>query len=241
MRRPLFFSHIPKTAGGSVSRSIRSLFAGEKIIDFESSAPLFRVSDGELASASMLTGHAGPNLAHRLSEDTITMTVLRDPVKRVLSTYNFFVANEVLEPGLTDFIVNKFNLWAIDNLMTWMLVHDHTAAGRRDEPWRDWTEDMLLEEAFAVLQKINIIGVADDLGEVLGRLEAVYERKPLPLERVNQVDRHIEAPTEEELEMIRSYNRLDQLVYEEALRVKDDVWERTRESVTALQFTNNFI
>jgi hypothetical protein len=241
MPRRLFFCHVPKTAGGALSRSVRSLFIGSHIIDFESSSPLFRISDEELASARLLTGHAGISLAHRLPADTLTMMVLRDPVKRVISTYNYFLACGVIPPGLKDFLEDQSNLWAIDNLMTWMLVHDHTIPGRRDEPYRDWSVDELRTGALEALRKVNIIGIAENLAEVIGRLEVIYEQEPVPLERVNEVQREVDEPTDEEMEIIRGYNELDQIIYDEAKRVKDEVWARTRELVVSLQPTNHFV
>lgn len=237
----LFFCHIPKTAGGALSKSIRSLFPGYNVIDFESSAPLFRKSDAELSRARLLAGHAGANLAHRLPPDTITLTVLRDPVARVISNYNFFLARGVIRPGLKEFVSNPDNRWAVNNLMAWQLAHDHTSAGRRDEPYRDWSEGQLQSAAISALRKINIVGMADNLDEVLDRLEAVYETRPEPLSRVNEVDKEITHPSDEEVDLIRSVNTVDQAVYDEAMRIKDESWERTRQLITKLRPTNHFI
>jgi hypothetical protein len=79
------------------------------------------------------------------------------------------------------------------------------------------------------------------LDEVLDRLEIIYENRPLALERVNEVKKEVETPSSDELEIIRSSNLVDHAVYEEALRIKDEIWERTRNLVITLQPTNHFV
>jgi hypothetical protein len=85
----LAFVHVPKTAGTSVTHALSRYYNGYccpamTTLDY----PLY--GDDALAQYRFYKGHAYRRDYERLPEDTIRFTVLRDPVRRALSYYNYY-------------------------------------------------------------------------------------------------------------------------------------------------------
>lgn len=80
----LFFMHIPKTGGGALDAVLRPLF--------ENPAPRMSWQEAQqfdFSGYDYIAGHYPYCLMERLPDDTRVVTLLRDPVARVLSHYAY--------------------------------------------------------------------------------------------------------------------------------------------------------
>jgi hypothetical protein len=95
----IFFSHIPKTAGSTLLRIIRSQYPPEQILN------LYRVTRRDaftkvqdLADTTrMIIGHMSFSLCSHIRRPFRAITIFRDPVERVLSLY-YYIAGDPTHP-----------------------------------------------------------------------------------------------------------------------------------------------
>ena len=81
----LYFLHIEKTAGLSLTSVLDSLFAAEDICAFDRKALLTTMPIEQLATHRLIRGHYTYALHRLLPQMPLTLTLLRDPVDRVIS------------------------------------------------------------------------------------------------------------------------------------------------------------
>ena len=92
----LFFIHIPKTAGTTFNAFLGQQFPLEKVAQdgvFGKHELFVKRQDlegrlAELKRFSLFRGHYGYDICSAFTPEYITLTVLRDPLKRVVSLYN---------------------------------------------------------------------------------------------------------------------------------------------------------
>ena len=85
----LAFVHIPKTAGTSVTSSL-SQYYGELTFPATTTLDYQAYDNSQLAAFRWYKGHAYRRDYERLPPDTVRFTVLRDPVRRARSYFNYF-------------------------------------------------------------------------------------------------------------------------------------------------------
>ena len=90
------FLHIPKTAGTTLMSILDRQYPAESIYSFgadaHASVAQFKAMDDESrAKIQLLRGHMAYGLHEFLPAPAVYFTVLRDPVARVISTYNFIL------------------------------------------------------------------------------------------------------------------------------------------------------
>ncbi|UVC08888.1 hypothetical protein IHQ71_27875 [Rhizobium sp. TH2] len=234
-KRPIFITGAPNT----VEEIVQAYRSAEDVnaLCFTSSIPLTRLSDADVKKHQMLIGNAGLHFARRLGEHCLTAVMLRDPTQRTLEAYRNLVRDGETELALIDFLQNRHMQWACDNAMSWMLVHDASVTARRDRPYRDWTDVQLEEQALSALHQVNLIGFAHEGMEFLTR---IGELTGLMIPSVSSLSAVNSSASDHEIELIRRLNRVDQRVYEEAIKMKDEIWNRTRNMVATHRPTNQF-
>lgn len=92
--RPLFFLHIPKTAGTSFLLTLENLFGERQIRRFDLNEPAFYAEFAAflahpLAGISCLAGHIPRHALDGHIERVRPFTILRNPIDRVFSLYRF--------------------------------------------------------------------------------------------------------------------------------------------------------
>lgn len=86
-QRPLYFWHIPKTAGVSVYQFLGERFTGEQICPAWLWDHLAVLPRAQAASYSVYRGHFLGYLDEFLQKATIKATLLRDPIERTVSHF----------------------------------------------------------------------------------------------------------------------------------------------------------
>jgi Sulfotransferase family len=84
--------HIPKTAGTSVTRYMRSLFGNKRVIHFgrrDKTAQFRQLQAGDLMKYRCVGGHLTyPVLREKIGPDALYFTILRDPFDLYMSYYS---------------------------------------------------------------------------------------------------------------------------------------------------------
>jgi len=171
-------------------------------------------------------GHLAYGLHKALGEPCQYVTLLRDPVDRVISLYSMMKGRPVNYKG-EDWSEPRgdpiAHLWAEHydlNLAEMMqegeyrLCNDQTRmiTGRSDDP----------EEAIALLQSEYVFGLTEDLSSFEAELSRMLD-VPLAIGKHNALEREVNpkkqrvaryAPSLEEMRLIREVNQADIAVYE---------------------------
>ena len=170
----LVFLHIPKCAGSSVRREIFNRMSDHSRIcefRFESEFISYGI-DKAARDFDCFSAHVGFDAAARLGGPIVT--VLRNPIERINSLYNFWHRRKpkhdlkgVFEyvGGLTlhGFLETKDSRVAMgrDNSMTYMLAGGNTLPKRQQLARLGDYE--LLDKAFANLQRCAVVGFVENM------------------------------------------------------------------------------
>jgi hypothetical protein len=240
--RPLFFVHVMKTAGTTVTAALRDAFPPEHIYpnpadDGDLLAAMVNIealttlSPERLARTRLFAGHFPLVAAEMLGIDTTTMTVLREPVARVVSHLR------QLQQSAGAFRAFAKTLHGIeaptfDQIYADPYLHDRFLSNHQcrvfgmtieDEP-RSYVMPLVvdrhrLEVAKAQLEQVDVLGLTERLDlfrdEVARRFGLVFDpgqaRNAAPAER--------EHPSDGLLRRIEDDNQLDLELYAHASRL----------------------
>lgn len=221
------FCHVPKTAGGSLSAWLRSQYLPNEVLAYENATELFDITDRSLKEDfSLYMGHAGAKFAKRLPEDTINIIVLRDPVDRIISLYNYFIYKEVIPrtTSIIDFSSSPNNSMQVSNLMTWMLGADFSQAIRNRENQRKKSIEDIYKEAINNIELFNIIGFNEELDLFLKRIATTFNLNNIEIGEVNKVEKKITNISKEEREVLENLVDYDFKLYSHAKKINHDRW-----------------
>ena len=224
-----FFLHLPKTAGSSLRYVLREYFRGVSVCELADWADIAAADVSRLSSTRLIQAHFRMGWERQLElswepESIRYMTMLRDPVQRVISHYHYFrtlredvaevdqLAVSVAKGGtLMDFVSDERLLVSrhVTNLQAFLLSED----GIELED-----ETALRESALDNLRQFFYVGITEEFdaavalfGEMLGSKRSVT---PLVRNRTPGTQRAIVSAAE--LALIRERNGADIAVYEQA-------------------------
>jgi hypothetical protein len=87
--RKLFFMHIPKCGGVSISQWLRTLYDPHEICPISKDGG-WRTPSSGTAAYRLFAGHFDINFVESVDPSGIKLTVIRDPIQRVVSLYDFW-------------------------------------------------------------------------------------------------------------------------------------------------------
>lgn len=133
MGHPLYYLHIPKTAGTSLINFLDSQFDPSEICPAQLLPNLFGIGRSDLSQYRLFRGHLWHGLDSYLGRSLTYLTMLRDPVQRVVSWYSHVkrepaayrhdrVVNE--NWSLLDFVRDEETNWDTINAQTLFLAVD---------------------------------------------------------------------------------------------------------------------
>jgi hypothetical protein len=229
--RPIFFCHIPKTAGTSVRMALEQAFAPHTVLPDAfmiargggryPPLPIFEQSlSVQPNPVRLLRGHY-PFAVHKLLREPLTIAILRDPVQRSISELRHLISIGVLDYAALVRSLDDGVLPAMSNGQVRFL------SARFDEelPWEDpfhayaggAPEKADLEVARRTLETIGLLGVVEDMPGFSSRLKQTTGVE-LSEERANVGTAQINLDTGH-MEVIRQHNLLDAVLYERALEL----------------------
>src|SRR5271166_4418103 len=128
-RRPIYFLHIPKTAGSSVDRWLSERSCTEDLCTAKIWDQIVSIRRDDLQRFSVFSGHFGVDLAEFLGKDLTITSVFLDPTARTISHYRhvFRDANHphntrVSRQSFVDFVRDRDNWPMIENFQARYLI-----------------------------------------------------------------------------------------------------------------------
>lgn len=219
----LIFLHLPKTAGTTFRDILTRQYPARALYGFEAgdeqhAAEIFAaMTPAKLARLRVISGHLPFGVHKLLPRKARYLTILRDPVERIVSQYFHVLRNhhhycheEVTRRNLSlgDFVTSGLTP-ETDNAQARML------AGVEQPAFGQCTE-ALLDQAQANLRKhFRLVGLTEHFEQTVLLARAMLGWSKPPYFSVRNVgwnkERHIPA---EELEVVRAFNKLDLALYD---------------------------
>jgi len=233
-REALIFLHIPKTAGTTLNRIIEAQYSPFAIytIDphrFRATAErLKELSEKRRRRLRVVRGHLYYGLHQCLPQGASYITMLRDPVARVLSAYHF-VLRRPLNPLHRK--MKKERLTVEDCLQLFPNRHNlqcKLIAGVKNPEFND---ERLLELAKDNLTRsFSVVGISERFEESLVLMAKTFGWDIRFYEN-RKVAKHRPATESHLAELIRAHNRLDVELYEFGKKLFEEALRKQEEAV----------
>lgn len=240
-REPLFFMHIPKTAGTSMR-----LYLSEQYQVHET-CPIVRWQgllghEQDLQSFRLVSGHFRYNLREIIAEHARMLVMLRDPLRRTVSALRHlqrdpsFHLDHELAKGLSMsemirhpvLMQNQRNVQA--RFLCASMPPDHVSAYlERELPENPNADAGDLEDppelglATGRLDSIDFVGLTEDIGAVVSAMaQEMNYHPPLYFPVLNEDPARsdpLHGLSEDDLAILRDYNDIDLEIYDYARRL----------------------
>ena len=173
-KRTLFI-HIPKTGGVSLSAYLVRKLRARNPITIIGAQQLSHMTDDQLARHDYIATHTNSSIMSRLP-DCFKITLLRDPVDRVLSSYYFHrqdkrnvtITNLARELDLLQFVSSDHPVIHanIENAQARQLINKLEGVG---DPFSSLSDDEVLKQVRATLDRFDVVGRLEDMAATLER------------------------------------------------------------------------
>jgi hypothetical protein len=237
-RDPLFFMHIPKTAGMSMRLYLSEQYQIHHICPFLRWHGLLG-REHEVASFRLVQGHFRYNLRRLITENARMLVILREPLRRTVSALLHlqrdpsFHLDHQLAQGLTlsemirhaGLMRNQRDVQA--RYLCASMSSDRVGAYLATELSRNPNADAGdleappdLELAMRRLGSIDFVGVTEDIGAVVSSMsQAMNYHPPLYFPIINENPAQgdpLPELTDEDLGILQEYNDIDLKIYHDA-------------------------
>ena len=230
--RPIVFLHLPKTAGSSLRTAFYHQFGRDRVLRVNRADPLETVREirslptRERYAVAAIVGHMSYGIHEALGVPCTYVTMLRDPVERVLSLFAYLSRSPDSRLGWT--LPEGMSLEAfVDDWEMAPLVHNEQTrllAGPLAAELPAATDESLVQAKRNLVEGIVCTGITERFDEslsvlqqVLGWDTATYQRR-----KVAPGGRRNVAASPQVLERIAVRNHLDLDLYALARERLDD-------------------
>lgn len=223
--RNYIFNHIPKTGGNSLLAVCRDNLDPAEISPHLDYTGMHVMPTAQLERYRLVTGHFTLLAQSGFCRNRYSMTLVRDPIRRILSAYTYWRNQryDVMTTKAKELEFADFVRYFTDSPL---IVHNpfthHLAGLGRDCVAYPPDECALLATAKRNLDAFNFVGICEQFGRSLHLLCAELGWRPpvtIPHEnRTSSADRFggIDPQT---MSILRARNRLDLELYEYALQL----------------------
>ena len=204
--QPLYFLHIPKTAGSTISHYLESHFRPDEVCPAGTWAAFLALPPEHLGRYRFFRGHFDASLLDLLPRRPAVVTMLRDPVERAVSEW-MFMRRDQSHP-LHDWFMREgpdFGKWI-----------EKSMANRQARSLATDSRAPLLERALARLEECVAFGIVDRfddsvelIAHSLGWAQPKALRSLNALKSLNVGDERRYEPSDEELEKLRTRDAID--------------------------------
>jgi hypothetical protein len=245
--RCIVFLHLPKTAGSTLKAALQYKYPSETLLLEDTSdhfGGIDRVPLEERRSARVVTGHIHYGIHRLIPRECDYVTVLREPVARVVSMYRHILAHprhrlhdQLAQSGMgLEEFARTADDAGLDNLQTRLISGRQageviTHAGSKGGVWLapELGRDDL-EEAKRNLDRFLVVGLTERFDESFILIRRALGWK-LPVYETRNVAKVVEGstvepPKPEAIELIRDRNTLDIELYEHAQGLLSGAIER---------------
>lgn len=260
MNKPLYYLHIPKTAGTSLISFLDAQFEQSQICPAQLLPELFKLDSNVTSRYDFFRGHLWYGLNDYVGKELNYITMLRDPVQRTISWYshvkrdpNAYRHDRVVGENwsLLDFVTDKETQWDMVNAQTLFLAVDLDFERLSKDPvgyGRSVVQDYaarnndraLLDLAKSRLEKFLFVGIAERMRHSLQLLSHsidVYPHFSHPKLNVSENRPSDSELSSDTIQAIKEVTCLDQELYDWAVEVFDSRYD---ELVSSL-LVNNYI
>jgi hypothetical protein len=216
----LYFLHIPKTAGSSVTRLLEDAWPAGAVAPHRFVNDLGQGGADELSRFDVVSGHLGTVAA---TDDRQVVTLLRDPVRRAWSHYRGHRWRADPSQRIESFgalLDHPVHGWlARDYQARWLafppvraelsrLALPHGTPGHEGGATPGVADNELEARAVAFLRRCALVGTVERIDDFVRALARLVQR-PMPMPpRVNVGDGEEDVPREEAA-MVRGRSRID--------------------------------
>ena len=231
MQLPLIFLHMYKAGGTSMRRFIRQQYKAAKVVEVNGSIEeLVRWREQpseERRAVDLLLGHQFFGNHEYLRPDAKYLTVLRDPIERVISFYYYVLrkpGHYLYRYGFEDHMslrgmFENTRCIELDNLQVRML----NPQPAYNPPMGEVDEHMfqVAAENLKYIASHGIVGVVERMPELLEVLQRDEGWDPSKMVRANVTTDRPEADSLDEatLDIVRKHNRFDTKLYDLAAQL----------------------
>ncbi len=260
--RPWYFLHIPKTAGTTFRVLLENRFHMDDICPAYEFFQIGQYSDEQLGRFRLFRGHMGYNLVNYLPEKPRVMVMLRDPMERAVSHFEY-IRRDPGHPkhriihernmGLKEYLLDPVLSAEVTNAQVRPLAHlaDRQTLGElmkgsrsQDEFARAWRhrdgvlppEDELLDLALRRLEAMDFVGVAEDLERGM-ELAAWLLEAPAPEQlqslNINPGRTRLDSLPQDTLALLEQATVLDRRLYDRGRALFEQRYRRMRDEKAA--------
>lgn len=221
----LCFIHIPKTAGTTFTSILDAKFNQADICPAAVWSELVQLSPAELATYKLLRGHFYYYVHKFLPQKPVYITMLRDPIERVISGYEFMRRHRPSRPeglpthekaltmSLKEYVCDP-TVPGITNAQT-----RHISLNLYKELSEDLTHPKWLESAKQNLEEFAFVGVTEQFDNSMSLLAYIFGWNPLvEYQNLMVAPKRLrqEALSTDVIDAIAERNQLDIALYQVA-------------------------
>ncbi len=234
----VIFLHAPKTGGTTLVRIIKRQCAPGSVLTLYDSSygeELAAYPSAEIDRVRAIAGHFYFGVHRLIARPSIYITLLRDPVDRVISHYHFvrrspehYLYTAANELSLSEFVV-ACGADEPNNDQTRLLAGRHQPEGTPPN-----ADDMLAAARKNLREHVAVVGTTEEFDRALLLMRRTFGwgRPFYVRENVSKKQSRRDVISPETRRVIENYNALDIDLYEEARML---FAERVREQDTAFQ------
>lgn len=224
-QKSLIFLHIPKAAGSTLHRIIARQYASDSIYSIdglrvhESIAEFKQLPEAKRSEIKVLKGHMRFGLHEYLPQPSTYITILRDPVERIISHYYYvlrspehYLYEQVTSRNMSlkDYICSGITK-ELNNSQTRLLC---TKAAL--ETYEQGSKEILESAKKNLQEEFAVVGLAERFDETLILLKRKFKwNLPFYIKANTTKDRPLKNDiSQETLKIIEKYNELDVELFE---------------------------
>lgn len=226
--QPFFFMHIPKTAGLTLHRILDNLFPAPLICPIITLRGLLQFPPEQLPNYQLYRGHFSYNFAYSLPKFPLIMTMLRDPIERTISQYEYSrsdpsngkLHNLAQSLTLLEYLKDPLGRASIHNLQTRFIGIPLDA--RLTKGQVAYPIHLGIDVAKERLEAFEFIGITEKFQASMDLLSYTFSLPPIrEYQRLNTTSRRIQRHELEDqvIEAILEANKDDLELYEYGLRL----------------------